>query len=134
MTTIELRQASAFAPSVLSAPSGVRPRTATRLRLTVRGRRVIAAVAALPAVIALAFAIVSGGGALASSDGNAPAGTFEQVTVLPGDTLWSLAEEVAPGVDPREVVDDIMRLNALPSGALEVGQTLYLPTEYSAGR
>lgn len=134
MTTIELRQASAFAPSVLSAPSRVRPRTATRLRLTVRGRRVIAAVAALPAVIALAFAIVSGGGALASSDGNAPAGTFEQVTVLPGDTLWSLAEEVAPGVDPREVVDDIMRLNALPSGALEVGQTLYLPTEYSAGR
>lgn len=104
---------------------------ATRLRLTVRGRRVLAALAAFPAVIALAMAIVSGGGALASAEGNAPAGTFEQVTVMPGDTLWSIAQEFAPSADPRDVVDDIMQLNALPSGQLAAGQTLSLPLEYT---
>ena len=33
-----------------------------------------------------------------------------------------------------DVVDAIVRLNALPSGALAVGQTLALPAEYSAGQ
>ena len=116
MTTIDLAAAT-FSPRV----------RATRLRLTTRGRRVLAAIAALPAVLALAVAIVSGGGALASNDGGAPAGSFEQVTVMPGDTLWSIAEAADPASDPRDVVDEIVRLNALPSGALVVGQTIALP-------
>ncbi len=116
MTTIDLTAAT-FARRVPT----------TRLRLTVRGRRVLAAIAALPAVLALAFAIVSGGGALASNDAGAPAGSFEQVTVMPGDTLWSIAEAADPASDPRDVVDEIVRLNALPSGALAVGQTISLP-------
>lgn len=103
----------------------------TRLRLTTRGRRLLAFLAAIPAVLALTVAILSGGGALASGEHGAPAGTFEKVTVMPGDTLWSIAEDVAPGVDPRDVVDDIMRLNALPSGSLMAGQTLALPLEYT---
>jgi hypothetical protein len=85
---------------------------------------VLAAIAALPAVLALAFAIVSGGGALASNDAGAPAGSFEQVTVMPGDTLWSIAEAADPASDPRDVVDEIVRLNAPPVGALAVGQTI----------
>src|SRR5215207_6613311 len=40
----------------------------TRLRLTVRGRRVLAVLAALPAVIALSAAVIGGGAALASRD------------------------------------------------------------------
>src|SRR5690242_15410804 len=72
---------------------------ATRLRLTVRGRRVLAAAAALPAVIALAFAIVGGGAALASRDTGAPAGSFTTVVVSSGDSLWSIAEEIAPAAD-----------------------------------
>ena len=115
----------------MATPNGV---SATRLRLTVRGRRVLAALAAAPAVIALSLAILSGGGALASGETSAPAGTFEQVTVMPGDTLWSIAEEVAPHEDPRDVVDAIMRLNALPSGSLTAGQSLAVPLEYSAAR
>ena len=54
---------------------------ATRLRLTVRGRRVLAAAAALPAVLALSIAMISGGSALASKDSGAPAGSFATVTV-----------------------------------------------------
>lgn len=119
---------------ITATPVFVRRVPATRLRLTVRGRRVLAGIAALPAVVALAFAIVSGGGALASGEGSAPAGTFEQVTVMPGDTLWSIAESVAPSADPRDVIDAIMRLNALPSGELAAGEKLSLPLEYTSGR
>jgi Tfp pilus assembly protein FimV len=106
---------------------------ATRLRLTVRGRRVLAAAAALPAVIALAFAIVGGGAALASRDSGAPAGSFTTVVVSSGDSLWSIAEEVAPAADPRDVVDAIVRLNALQGVTISAGQRLAIPEEYAAG-
>ncbi|WP_345752840.1 LysM peptidoglycan-binding domain-containing protein [Microbacterium rhizophilus] len=108
-------------------------RTATRLRLTRRGRRVLAAIAAAPVAAGLALAIVSGGGALASRDAGAPAGTFDSVTVMPGESLWSIAEEVAPAADPRDVVDAIIALNQLPSSAVAAGERLAIPAEYSAG-
>ena len=107
---------------------------ATRLRLTVRGRRVLAAAAALPAAVALSVAMISGGTALASRDSGAPAGSFATVTVSTGDSLWSIAEEVAPSADPRDVVDAIVRLNALRGVAISAGQRLAIPAEYSAGR
>lgn len=103
---------------------------ATRLRLTVRGRRVLALIAALPAVFALVFAVMSGGAAIASRDAGAPAGTFTTITVAPGDSLWSIAEEVAPSDDPRDVVDEIVRLNALDSAEVWAGQRLSIPAEY----
>ncbi|QIG38097.1 LysM peptidoglycan-binding domain-containing protein [Microbacterium sp. 4R-513] len=114
----------------LTAP-GAAP---TRLRLTVRGRRVLALLAALPALVALAVAVFLGGSsALAAREGGAPAGTFETVTVTAGDSLWSIAQEVAPGADPRDVVDAIVRLNALDGVAVSSGQRLAIPAEYSAG-
>ncbi|WP_405372592.1 MULTISPECIES: LysM peptidoglycan-binding domain-containing protein [unclassified Microbacterium] len=105
---------------------------ATRLRLTTRGRRVLAGIVAAPAIAALGFAILSGGGALATNDSGAPAGTFDTVTVLPGESLWSIAEDIAPGHDPRDVVDAIITLNALPSAVLDAGQSLSVPTAYTA--
>ena len=33
----------------------------------------------------------------------------QTVVVEPGDTLWSIAREVAPHSDPREVVDAIVQ-------------------------
>jgi hypothetical protein len=104
----------------------------TRLRLTVRGRRVLATVVALPIAVAIAFGAVSGGSALASRDAGAPVGTFEEVTVMAGDSLWGIAQEVAPSADPRDVVDAIMRLNALDGVALSAGQRLAIPAEYSS--
>jgi Tfp pilus assembly protein FimV len=106
---------------------------ATRLRLTIRGRRVLAAAAALPAAVALSVAMISGGSALASRDSGAPAGSFATLTVSTGDSLWSIAEEVAPSADPRDVVDAIVRLNALQGVAISAGQRLAIPAEYSAG-
>ncbi|WP_345802134.1 LysM peptidoglycan-binding domain-containing protein [Microbacterium sp. AZCO] len=106
--------------------------SATRLRLTTRGRRVIAFLAALPAIVALAVALVVGGSsALASRDTGAPAGSFATVTVAAGESLWSIAEEVAPGADPRDVVDAIARLNALDGVTVSAGQRLAIPAEYA---
>jgi len=122
--------------TAISFPTSVSaPARATRLRLTVRGRRVLALLAALPALVALGAAMALGGGAaLASLDGGAPAGSFGSVIVSPGDSLWSIAEEVAPDRDPRDVVDEIARLNALDGVSVRAGQQLAIPVEYTEGR
>ena len=99
----------------------------TRLRLTVRGRRTLAGLAALPGVIAIAFALVSGGSALASLDDGAAAEEFVTVVVGAGDSLWSIAEDAAPRADPRDVVDAIVRLNALDGATVSAGQRLAVP-------
>ncbi len=125
MTTIDILGASPRGPVVAAVPT-------TRLRLTVRGRRVLAFLASVPVVVALGIGIVSGGGALASNEG-ASGVTFTHVTVQPGDTLWSIARAVAPDVDPRDAVDAIVRLNALPSGSLDVGESIAIPAEYTSG-
>lgn len=105
----------------------------TRLRLTRRGRRVLVATAAFPAIVALTAAMVLGGGAaLASLDTGAPAGSFTMVTVSAGESLWSIAERVAPTADPRDVVDGIVRLNALGGVGVTPGQQLAIPAEYAA--
>ena len=108
----------------------VRPVTTTRLRLTTRGRRVLLALAALPVAIGIAFSVIAGGSALASGEHAAPV-SFETVTVLPGDTLWGIAADVAPDTDPRVVIDAIKRLNNLSSGAIQVGSEIAIPVAFA---
>lgn len=104
---------------------------ATRLRLTTRGRRILVVAAALPAAVALSIAIIGGGSALASRDTGGTPASFTSVTVAAGDSLWSIAEQVAPGADPRDVVDAIARLNALEGVSVSAGQQLAIPAEYA---
>lgn len=120
--------------STITTTASVRPSTTarTRLRLTVRGRRVLAGIVSVPAVAAFGFAILSGGGALASGEAGAPIGSFDTVTVMPGDSLWSIAQDIAPAHDPRDVIYDVMSLNALESAVVDAGQSLAIPAEYSA--
>lgn len=106
----------------------------TRLRLTRRGRRLAVGIAAFPASVALAAAVIGGTAALASRDAGLPAGSFTTVTVEYGDSLWSIAQEVAPQSDPRDVVDAIVRLNALDSVTVPAGQRLSIPAEYASAR
>ena len=47
------------------------------------------------------------------------------VVVQPGDTLWTIAAEAAPGVDVRITVDQIVALNG--SSPIVAGQELELP-------
>jgi len=92
-------------------------------RITRRGRVVLATVIALPVLVVSLFLATPG--ALAESS-SAP-DTHEYVTVLAGDTLWTIAESVAPESDPRDVVHEIMTLNQLSSAALVPGQEIAIP-------
>ncbi|MFK3678649.1 LysM peptidoglycan-binding domain-containing protein [Microbacterium sp. NPDC090218] len=112
--------------AVIPAPA----RPATRLRLTARGRGVLLAVASVPLAIGIAFAALSGGSAVASGV-DAPAASVETLTVMPGDTLWSIATTVAPNADPRDVIGEISRMNLLRGGELQIGQELAIPAQYT---
>lgn len=109
-------------------PTSARP--TTRLRLTARGRAVMLGLASVPLAIGIAFAALSGGSAVASG-ADAPAVSVETVTVMPGDTLWSIASAVAPEVDPRDVIGEISRMNLLHGGELQIGQELAIPAQYT---
>jgi LysM repeat protein len=112
-------------PALASVPSGPvasgSVQVATRpVRLTRRG------------MVALALAVAAVGGLLLlvahlSTPSAAPRPVIAPgavVTVLPGDTLWSIAGQVAPGRDPRRVVEHLRDVNHLTSVSLTPGQTL----------
>ena len=101
----------------------------TRLRLTRRGRVVLTTLAAIPVVIAAMMFALNGGGAIATSGAGHP---LEQIVVLPGETLWQLAEDYAPDADPRDFIADVESLNSL-GGGLQAGQVLDIPAKYTAG-
>jgi hypothetical protein len=101
---------------------------APRLRITRRGRAVLAAVIALPLAFGAAAAVLNGGGAVATNTPSAVEFTF--VEVEDGQSLWSLAETIAPHADPRDVISGIVELNALPSADVQPGERLAIPFEY----
>jgi len=84
-------------------------------------------------VVTLCAALVAGAwaGPVASALGGArepiPAARTSYV-VRGGDTLWSIAERLAPGNDPRPLVDAIATANGMDPGALVPGTTLVIPT------
>jgi len=127
MSTISIQS-----PAILRDAAGASGRSMRRttLRLTVRGRRVLAAAAAAPLAVGIAFSALAGGTALASGEQGTPV-SFETVTVMPGDTLWSIAAAAAPDVDPRDVIEDIMRLNNLSGGSIQAYSSIAIPTQYS---
>lgn len=100
-----------------------------RLRMTRRGRVVATSLLAAPlAALALAAAL-NGGMAAATSD--VSTGTYQYVTVQGGQTLWALAESIAPAADPRDVISDIVRLNQLEGSELHPGDRIAIPSQYS---
>lgn len=54
---------------------------------------------------------------------------YENVVVNSGDTLWGIGTAYKPqGMDIREYVDHIQRLNGLSSSNIQTGQLLKLPS------
>ncbi len=49
------------------------------------------------------------------------------ITVGPGDTLWSIAVRSAPEEDPRRTIEEIMSLNSLTTPLIRPGQHLFVP-------
>jgi hypothetical protein len=121
--------------STIAFGSGYAPRSIAaqakppRLRLTPRGRRVLLTLAATPLVIAALFFALNGGGATATLSGSTQ--EFTYVTVEAGQSLWQLAEQLAPNADPREVIARIVQLNQLESSDVGAGQELAIPMEYA---
>lgn len=99
-----------------------------RLRLTRRGRAVLTALVTLPVVVfALVFAL---NGGMAAATGEQTHATFHYVTVQSGDSLWSVAERLAPNADPRDVIAELVNLNGLDSAVVTPGQQLAIPAQY----
>jgi Tfp pilus assembly protein FimV len=117
VTAYDTRRFSRAARPAQAAPSAP-------VRLTRRGRLVLV----LAVIAALALGAVALGSAAVSTDeaGVVPATTV--VTVQEGQTLWQIAAEANPEGDVRDTVDDIMRMNSLPSaGDLQLGSELAVP-------
>ena len=93
------------------------------VRLTRRGRLLLTACAVLVLLVLLSVGRAGSQAATVTETGPA----LTQTTVLPGDTLWSVAQRLAPDNDTRQVVAQIKRLNHLHSSALRAGQQLLLP-------
>ncbi len=104
------------------APGRVRQQAVYRRR-----RIVAAAVLVLVTVVTLllANAVVArsaGGGTPVPAAGTSSSAVH---VVQPGDTLWSVAADLAPGRDVRITVDQLRELNG--GAPLVVGQRLLLP-------
>lgn len=117
-------------PSTAASRPAAAPRSrgAQRpLRLTRRGRLVLIA---LPALLVLSGAVVGTSAALGSAH---PAPLRAQlvsdrtVVVAPGESLWSVAQRIAPQQDPRIVVEALQRANGLSGPVVAAGVPLHLP-------
>ena len=97
------------------------------LRLTRRGRIVVAVTAALLVTI---ISLLAAGVAQATNHASSPRGARQnlvQVVVRPGQTLWSVAESADPDQDTRVVVRQIVDLNSLGGPTVQAGQELWVP-------
>jgi hypothetical protein len=97
------------------------------LRLTRRGRVVVALAAALLATL---VSLLLAGVAQATNDGPSPRAAREnlvQVIVRPGQSLWAVAESADPDQDTRAVIQQIIDLNSLNGETVFAGQQLWVP-------
>ena len=132
MATMTLTTAPASTRSGAPRPELTRPEAArretkaarARLRLTRRGQVTTIVIGAFLATAILGLVNQS------------PTSATEQPTKLPptatvvvhqGETLWQIAQRVAPAKDPRATVHAIEELNGLSSAAVQAGQTLQVP-------
>jgi hypothetical protein len=99
------------------------PPRARRTRITRRGRLVLLVLAV--GLLLAAISVGRAGSQAATATETGPALT--QTTVQQGETLWTVAQRIAPHNDPRDVIAQIRRINHLQSSSLRVGQQLLLP-------
>lgn len=129
MSALVISHASPVGAAAFQAPATM------PLRLTRRGRMLLLGLPALAVTVVLAFALLAFVlGSLASPANAATkdsaaglAASTVPVTVLQGDSLWSIAAAADSTRDVRDVVADIVTLNELGSSVLQAGQRLYVP-------
>jgi hypothetical protein len=99
------------------------------LRLTKRGRVVAAGIAALLVTMVLGVAAGAAQATNHAPSRKAVEQNLIQVTVRPGQSLWSVAEAVDPDADTRVVIQQILEFNALPGTMVIPGERLWVPRE-----
>jgi len=101
------------------------------VRLTRRGRRVVAGFVLGVVIVAATVLWMSvAGNVQASSHASAPGSAYRgmtQVVVQPGQTLWSIAAAAEPSGNLWAVVQQIINVNALSGAQIQAGQLLWVP-------
>jgi hypothetical protein len=95
----------------------------TAVVLTTRGRIVLGLTLTFLAL--LAWVVLGSGTADASAQTDGK--TTAVVVVQPGENLWSIAQGIDPGSDPRDLVLRIRELNELGAAHVFPGQSLIVP-------
>jgi hypothetical protein len=89
---------------------------------------VLTTLVATPFVIVALVLGLNAGGAIATDSGAST--PLQSVTVSSGESLWQLAEQLAPASDPRDFIADVIQLNQLGSAEVHPGQRLDIPAQY----
>lgn len=118
-------------PGVARSPEAGAWPVRTRARLTRRGRIVVAGLITAIVVLVAALAWLAGTAKADAAGSGVPSSavyhSLRSVIVLPGQSLWSIATRYEPGSDPRNVIQEIIDLNALSGTSVQPGQHLWLP-------
>jgi hypothetical protein len=96
-------------------------------RLTRRGRVVVTGVSAL-LIGALSVGLATAAQATRAGSGS-PGRYVAKVTVLPGQSLWSLGEAYDPNADTRVIVQEIQQLNSMSGDQVRAGDVLWVPRD-----
>lgn len=102
-----------------------------QLRLTQRGRIVFGMLATVLVAASLALVASVSAPHAQASDAEAEA-SFHYVIAQPGTTLWSLATELDPKMDPRDLVAEMVKLNQFDGSGVQAGEAIAVPLRYSA--
>ena len=94
-------------------------------RFTRRGRMVVTVVSAL--LIGMLFVALATTAQATRAGSSSPGGYLAKVAVLPGQSLWSLAEAYDPDADPRVVIQEIQQLNSMTGDQVQPGEVLWVP-------
>ncbi|MFC8302089.1 LysM peptidoglycan-binding domain-containing protein [Specibacter sp. NPDC057265] len=133
----------AAVPSGTAGPGSCAGTAATQgagrsgLELTRRGRFILLGLPALltAALVLLALCALAAGSLASPAQASAAHEPIDMadyavsVTVLQGESLWSIASAADPSRDVRDVVSEIVVLNDLGSGIVQAGQRLYVPIQ-----
>jgi LysM repeat protein len=97
------------------------------LRLTRRGRVVLTGLIAL---LITGLGVGTGTAQAANSaSSRGERGDAVRVTVSQGESLWSVAENTDPGVDPRGIILEIVARNHLAGTTIYPGEQLWVPRQ-----
>ena len=125
-----MRPGAALAGAATLETAQARP-VRTRVRLTRRGRIVVATLITAGVVLVAALAWLAGTTRAEAAGSGSPASavyhSLRSVVVQPGESLWTIATQADPAGDPRTVMQEIVDINALHGTSVQPGQRLWLP-------